>query len=165
VLRQCLALAAAVALCISYSPALYAADTGQSAPTSTPAPSATEPVDLLDSSRSLIAAKKFKQALVELERVNKIISNNADVFNLLGFASRKSNKLKDAETYYRKALTINPTHLGALEYQGELFILQKKLPLAKSNLAKLKSLCGLDCEEYLDLKKAIKKKNPKKNKY
>jgi hypothetical protein len=42
-----------------------------------------------------------------------------------------------------------------LEYQGELFLLTKKVANAKKNLAKLKSLCGTSCEEYLDLKKAI----------
>jgi hypothetical protein len=34
----------------------------------------------------------------------------------------------------------------------------KKLSDAKKNLAKLKSLCGVTCEEYLDLKKLIGKK-------
>jgi hypothetical protein len=60
--------------------------------------------------------------------------------------------------YYSKALRIDPNHLGALEYQGELFVETKKIPSAKKNLAKLKSLCGATCEEYLDLKKAIGKK-------
>ncbi|MEY3935560.1 MAG: hypothetical protein RI901_990, partial [Actinomycetota bacterium] len=63
-----------------------------------------------------------------------------------------------AATYYAKALKIDPKHLGALEYQGELFMLTKKPSEAKKNLAKLKSLCGIKCEEYLDLKKAIDKK-------
>ncbi len=50
---------------------------------------------------------------------------------------------------------INPNHLGALEYQGELFLQTKKVSSAKKNLAKLKKLCGENCEEYLDLKQAI----------
>jgi hypothetical protein len=64
---------------------------------------------------------------------------------------------KDAATYYSKSLSINPKHLGALEYQGELFIQTKKLSLAKKNLEKLKVLCGINCEEYKDLKAAIEK--------
>jgi hypothetical protein len=55
-------------------------------------------------------------------------------------------------------LRINPNHLGALEYQGELFLQTKKVSAAKKNLAKLKQLCGVNCEEYLDLKKAIGRK-------
>jgi hypothetical protein len=34
-------------------------------------------------------------------------------------------------------------------------MLTKKTSDAKKNLAKLKSLCGVNCEEYIDLKKAI----------
>ena len=53
------------------------------------------------------------------------------------------------------ALKIDSKHLGALEYQGELFMILKKTSSAKSNLAKIKAICGTSCEEYIDLKKAI----------
>ena len=84
--------------------------------------------------------------------------NNADINNLLGYSSRKLKQYKPAATYYEKALKINPNHLGALEYQGELFVLTNKVSAAKKNLVKLEKLCGLKCGEYLDLKKAIGKK-------
>jgi hypothetical protein len=45
--------------------------------------------------------------------------------------------------------------LGALEYQGELFITTGKLDQAKANLAKLQGLCGT-CEEAQDLEAALK---------
>ena len=106
----------------------------------------------------MIADKNYRQALVELKRVDRIVMNNADVNNLLGFASRKLGQYSQAGAYYVKALKINPNHLGALEYQGELFLIQKKVTLAQQNLAKLKKLCGTSCEEYLDLKQAIAKK-------
>jgi Flp pilus assembly protein TadD len=112
-------------------------------------------VDELALSRSLIAAKNYRQALTELKRVDQVVAKNADVNNLLGFASRKLGQYSQAGVYYVKALKINPNHLGALEYQGELFLIQKKATLANKNLAKLKKLCGTSCEEYLDLKKAI----------
>jgi Flp pilus assembly protein TadD len=112
-------------------------------------------VDELELSRSLITAKNYRQALIELKRVDRIVLNNADVNNLLGFASRKLGQYSQAGSYYLKALKIDPNHLGALEYQGELFLLQKKVAPAKQNLAKLKRLCGTSCEEYLDLMKAI----------
>ena len=78
--------------------------------------------------------------------------------NLLGFASRKLGQYKEAGTYYTKALKIKPNHLGALEYQGELFVLTKNMTKAKANLAKLKTACGTSCVEYLDLKKSIEAK-------
>ena len=112
-------------------------------------------VDELALSRTLIADKNYRQALTELKRVDRVVKNNADVNNLLGFASRKLAQYSQAGTYYVKALKIDPNHLGALEYQGELFLIQKKVTLAQQNLAKLKKLCGTSCEEYLDLKQAI----------
>jgi Flp pilus assembly protein TadD len=105
--------------------------------------------------RSLIEAKNFSAALSALQAADKTFPNNADINNLLGYSARNLKQYKPAATYYAKALKIDPKHLGALEYQGELFMLTKKTSEAKKNLAKLKSLCGVNCGEYIDLKKAI----------
>jgi Flp pilus assembly protein TadD len=105
--------------------------------------------------RSLISAKNFASAMTALQAADKTFPNNADINNLLGYSARNLKQYANAAAYYTKALKIDPNHLGALEYQGELFMLTKKSAQAKKNLAKLKSLCGLTCEEYLDLKKAI----------
>lgn len=129
--------------------------TAKPTPASAPKPTPTIEVDKLALSRSLIAAKNYRQALIELKSVERVVIDNADVNNLLGFASRKLGQYKEAGTYYEKALKLNPSHLGALEYQGELFLAQKKMAPAKQNLAKLLRVCGASCEEYLDLKQAI----------
>ena len=162
--------ACALILLISFTSisTLNAADTGAPAststptPTPTPTPTAQAEVDELAVSRSLVAAKNYRQALTELKRVDQIVINNADINNLLGFASRKLGQYSQAGMYYTKALKIDPSHLGALEYQGELFLIQKKTTFAKQNLAKLKNLCGTSCEEYLDLMKAIALSTKKK---
>ena len=155
-------------------PASYAADTDRSTPTTatttTPAPTATKtptptpttPTAVaktlsgeLATIRAVIAKKDFTAALAALKIADKNFPNNADINNLLGYSARNLKQYKPAATYYTKALKIDPKHLGALEYQGELFMLTKKTANAKKNLAKLKSLCGVNCEEYVDLKKAI----------
>jgi Flp pilus assembly protein TadD len=105
--------------------------------------------------RSLISAKNFASAMTALQAADKTFPNNADINNLLGYSARNLKQYANAAAYYTKALKIDPNHLGALEYQGELFMLTKKSAQAKKNLAKLKSLCGVSCTEYLDLKKAI----------
>ena len=107
---------------------------------------------------ALIKQKNFTAALNLLKQADSTYANNADVNNLLGFSSRNLKQFSASARYYQKALRINPNHLGALEYQGELFLQTKKVSAAKKNLAKLKQLCGVNCEEYLDLKKAIGKK-------
>lgn len=162
------------------TPSAYAADTGGSAPAPAPVPAATPsptpttkyevvtpaatptptaPMKNLNTDltaiRSLIASKNFSSALASLKVADRNYPNNADINNLLGYSARNLKQNKAAATYYTKALRINPNHLGALEYQGELFVVTKKISAAKSNLAKLKRLCGVNCEEYLDLKKAI----------
>ena len=123
--------------------------------TTTPSVAAKNLSTELTKIRSLIEAKNFSAALSALQAADKTFPNNADINNLLGYSARNLKQYKPAATYYAKALKIDPKHLGALEYQGELFMLTKKTSDAKKNLAKLKSLCGVNCEEYIDLKKAI----------
>ena len=112
----------------------------------------------LSSIREAVAAQNYAAALTALQAADREFANNADINNLLGFVNRKLKQYSQSATYYTKALKIEPNHLGALEYQGELFVIQKKTALAKKNLDKLKKLCGVKCEEYLDLKKVIDKK-------
>jgi tetratricopeptide (TPR) repeat protein len=80
---------------------------------------------------------------------------NADAHNYMGYVLRKSNDLKNSAVHYEKALEINPKHLGALEYQGELFLTVGNLDLAKANLEKLDKLCWLGCDEYDDFRASI----------
>ena len=165
-----------VSLLLTSMPAANAADRVESTPapvvSATPTPARTTPTPVatptpvpsvaaknvnteLTKIRSLIEAKNFSAALSALKVADKAFPNNADINNLLGYSARNLKQYKPAATYYVKALKIDPNHLGALEYQGELFMLTKKTSDAKKNLDKLKSLCGVNCEEYIDLKKAI----------
>jgi predicted Zn-dependent protease len=131
------------------------------APVASPQPTTTSSRSLstqLDAVTKLLDEKSFTRALSELKLLDKEFPNNADINNLLGFASRNLMQYRQSATYYTKALRINPNHLGAIEYQGELFIKTKKVAAAKRNLAKLKRLCGVNCPEYLDLKQAIGKR-------
>ena len=144
------------------APAPTATKTPTPTPSPTPTPTPTTPVAAaktvsgeLATIRALIAKKDFTAALAALKIADKDFPNNADINNLMGYSARNLKQYKPAATYYTKALKIDPKHLGALEYQGELFMLTKKTADAKKNLAKLKSLCGVNCEEYVDLKKAI----------
>lgn len=128
---------------------------------SSPQPTTVAPKTLntqLEAVTKLLESKNFTQALSDLKTMDKEFPNNADINNLLGFASRNLMQYKQSASYYTKALRINPNHLGAIEYQGELFVKTKKVAAAKRNLAKLKRLCGVNCPEYLDLKQAIGKR-------
>ena len=129
--------------------------TTKSDPSPTAAPTVKTVTSELTAIRISINSGQYTTALTSLKSADKSYPNNADVNNLLGYTSRKLKQYSQAGTYYTKALKIDPKHLGALEYQGELFMTLKKTSSAKSNLAKIKAICGTSCEEYIDLKKAI----------
>lgn len=104
---------------------------------------------------SVLYTEDFRAARAQLMALNREFPRNADVNNLLGFTSRKLNLNRASAKFYRTALRIDSDHLGALSYQGELFIATKKIARANKNLVKLEKLCGVNCSEYKDLKKAL----------
>jgi tetratricopeptide (TPR) repeat protein len=81
---------------------------------------------------------------------------NANVYNWLAYSTRKNGDAAKAIPIYEKALAIDPKHRGAHEYIGEAYLVLGDLPKAKEHLAILDKLCFLPCEEYSDLKKAVR---------
>ena len=102
----------------------------------------------------LIDLEKFSEAHSALELLD-VPSKKADKFNLLGFTARKSGDYVSAATFYEKALSIDPKHVRALEYQGELFLQLGQFSEAKDNLDKIKKICWLPCKEEKLLAEAI----------
>jgi Flp pilus assembly protein TadD len=143
-----LSLAAAAAMTLA-APA-YSADTDTPA---NPRPAAAQ--DPLGQARKLIADKKWVGAIDELKRVNA--THSADWNNLMGYSHRKARTpdYVAAARFYDTALRIDPNHRGALEYSGELFLMQGDLAGAEQRLVTLDKACGGKCEELDDLKKAI----------
>lgn len=141
------ALIAAVALTsVTAAPALAAGTEDGS--------SQTAAVGTYAEAKALVYSAKYAEARDMLQAVTAAEPRNADAWNLLGFSSRKLGDLKAASKAYSKALKLNPGHLGALEYQGEMFVQMGEAAKAKANLVKLEGLCG-NCEEARDLKKAM----------
>lgn len=116
--------------------------------------SAPDPAAILQEARAAIDAGNYPGALAILSEVVAADPMNADALNLMGYASRKSGAMDQAAAYYEAALAINPGHFGALEYQGELFILTDQMDAARANLARLKAECA-PCEEFDDLAEAL----------
>jgi len=85
-------------------------------------------------------------------------TQQADVYNLLGYTLRKTGDVKTSLTYYTKALELQPEHKAAREYLGELYVETGKMDKAKEQLAILAKLCPGGCEEREDLQKAINAK-------
>jgi cytochrome c-type biogenesis protein CcmH/NrfG len=118
--------------------------------------SSTDAPDLT-SVRAKIKAQDYTAALAELRDLAED-TQQADVYNLLGFTLRKTGDFKTSLTYYTKALELQPDHKAAREYLGELYVETSNMEKAKEQLAAISKLCPSGCEEREDLQKAINAK-------
>jgi tetratricopeptide (TPR) repeat protein len=120
---------------------------------STPAAQQEDPYK---QAKSLIDDKKFSDAIPILQQLIKDKGAYADALNLLGYSYRKSGDGTTALEYYNQALAMEPKHLGANEYLGELYLEMKQPDKANERLAVLKTACG-NCDEFQELSQAITK--------
>lgn len=102
-----------------------------------------------------INEERFADAYAALGRAHAAIGPNADVLNYMGFVSRKLGNYNAALAYYSEALAIDPAHLGATEYLGELYIQMGQLDRARIQLARLDDLCAYGCEQREELARWI----------
>jgi tetratricopeptide (TPR) repeat protein len=103
----------------------------------------------------LIKKEDYTAALAQLESEIAADPDNADAWNLTGFASRKLGDYARSEQAYDRALAINPKHKGALEYKGELYLTLGNLEGAEALLARLGKSCYFNCAEKKQLAAAI----------
>lgn len=108
----------------------------------------------LTSVQQKISVKDYAGALEELRGIAET-TQQADVYNLMGFTLRKTGDYKTSLTYYTKALELQPDHKAAREYLGELYVETGDMAKANEQLATLTKLCPSGCEELDDLRKAI----------
>jgi tetratricopeptide (TPR) repeat protein len=81
--------------------------------------------------------------------------DDADVANLIGYASRKLGRYDDARFWYERALAIDPKHAVTWSYYGMWQAEQGNLLKAKDDLEKVRLICGATCEPYRMLKDVI----------
>ncbi len=124
---------------------------GSSSPSRRPAPESN-----FDLGLKAVKAENFGRALGLLTKVVRSDPRNADAWNWIGFSNRKLKRFDDSLVAYKKALAIDPEHRGANEYLGELYLKTGDLAKARVRLDKLDSICFFGCEEFDDLKRAIK---------
>lgn len=111
--------------------------------------------ELVTEANKYLSQEKYDLAVVVLTEAQDLEPDNADLWNLIGFGQRKKGLVEESASAYSKALALNPEHLGALQYQGELFMDRNEVDSAKANLARLEALCPKGCEEHTALAKRI----------
>lgn len=99
----------------------------------------------------LINQERYDEALDALGRARAAVGPNADILNYMGFASRKVGRLDEALGFYRQALRLEPNHLGATEYLGELYLQMGDMERATNQLAQLDRLCTYGCAQREEL--------------
>ena len=107
-----------------------------------------------------MAAVKAEQWDQAIQRLNAYVArkpNDADAWNELAHAYRKSGDLDDAFKGYKKALQIDPKHRNAHEYLGEAYLQAGDLVRAEAESRTLDSLCSVPCEQSTDLKEEIRR--------
>ena len=104
--------------------------------------------------------KSYDKSLKLLQKLTKredLGDKRADIYNLLGFSYRKlqNPNLDKSFAAYMMTLELDPKHLGAHEYLGELYLMRGQKNKALDMLEKLEKLAGKNTDEYKDLEKAI----------
>jgi tetratricopeptide (TPR) repeat protein len=150
--RKLLASVAAGAFALALPVAVALAAGSSSTPAATGSAAADGEYKMAQAS---ITQADYPTAVTHLQNVLAATPDNADALNLMGFSERKMGKMDESLAYYNKALALNPNHLGANEYLGELYLDMKNIDKAKERLEVLKNACGGTCAEYTELKEKI----------
>jgi cytochrome c-type biogenesis protein CcmH/NrfG len=104
-----------------------------------------------------VRAGDWNQVIERMSLYVERTPGDADAWNELGHAHRKTGDLKAAFSAYGKALAIDPGHRNAREYLGEAYLQAGDLPRAEGELRALDKLCFFPCEQYSDLKEEIRR--------
>ena len=133
---------------LTFSIALAAGS--ETTPTSTPAAA-----NSYEEAVALIEDGSYQEGADVLLTLAEEEPENADVFNWLGYSHRRMEQYDVALEYYMTALELEPMHLGANAYLGELYVETGQREAAEEQLAILMEACGGTCEEYEELAMAI----------
>ena len=109
----------------------------------------------LREARALIAEKRWARAERVLAAYVVVEPQDADAHNLLGFSLRNLGRLNESLVAYRRALELDPAHLGAHEYIGEAYVQLGDLARAWVHLESLVRLCPSGCSELDDLRTSL----------
>ena len=133
---------------------------GTSSSTDDSTQTADQIIKLYELAEKHIDNQSYDKSLKLLKKLTKredLGTKRADIYNLLGFSYRKLENpdLDKSFAAYMMAIEIDPSHLGAHEYLGELYLMRDQKDKALIILKKLDQLAGSKTEEYRELKIAI----------
>ena len=108
---------------------------------------------LFEQGRTLALAGYYQDALDTLGAITN--KNDAMVLTMIGYSKRKLGFTDEGIAIYHQALAIDPNNVNTHEYLGEGYLSAGRVDLAELELDTLQKLCGVGCEQYQDLSKAL----------
>ena len=133
---------------------------GTSSSTDDSTQTADQIIKLYELAEKHIDNQSYNKSLKLLKKLTKredLGTKRADIYNLLGFSYRKLENpdLDKSFAAYMMAIELDPSHLGAHEYLGELYLMRDQKDKALIILEKLDQLAGSNTDEYMELRIAI----------
>ena len=108
---------------------------------------------LTDYAYALAKAERYDEAIEVLNLLKN--PKTAKALNYRGYATRKLGRTDECIAYYLKSVALDPHYAQVREYLGEAYVIKGDIGRAKAQLRAIKAICGIGCEEYEDLAKAI----------
>jgi Tfp pilus assembly protein PilF len=117
-------------------------------------------LQLLAQGRAAKAAGNLDGATDLLETAVAVDPRNRQAFVTLAEVAETRGLPGKAIRLYREALTLEPNDVVALRGQGEALVAKGAVAIAKTNLAKIRTLCKIGCPEANQLAAVIAKGPP-----
>ena len=105
--------------------------------------------------KKALVAQNWNGAIVALKLAALRDPRNADIRNYIGYAYRRLGEMGPAMGHYQQALIFSPRHRSAREHLGELYLSLGEPIKAEEQLAALREICLVPCNELTDLELAI----------
>ena len=103
-----------------------------------------------------LAVGQFSAAIDATCEVLMRHPNNADAYTYRGYALARLGQNAEATKNFKKALLIDPTHLGANKYLADIYLQSGDVSLALEQMQVIRMTCGQsDCEELHALQREI----------
>lgn len=109
--------------------------------------------ELTEYAYALAKADRFQEAIDVLDMLDNPDTPRA--LNYRGYATRKLGRTDEGIGYYLKSVALDPVYPQVREYLGEAYVIEGKFDLARAQLASIETICGVHCEYYQDLARAL----------
>lgn len=110
---------------------------------------------LLNQGVGKLEAGNFAEAVVIFQQAATANPKNAEAFSYIGRSYDEAGFQARAYRYYQIALEIDPDQLQALAWSGMIDVTNEDSDQAREKLYRLERLCGVDCNQYQELKAVV----------